>query len=121
MVAGFLFGLGLIAAFVVVFNIEAIVMVALVLIAAAAAVGGVIYLVSNPEIFRTLGYGLLVTAFIALIIAGMAFMHNRLAARIGPKRAEWIMIVFFFALPAVLAGLALSAAFVIDTIHGPYG
>jgi hypothetical protein len=63
MIAGFLFGLGLIAAFVVVANIQVIGMIALVLIAAAAALGGVIYLVSNPEILRNLGFGLLITAF----------------------------------------------------------
>jgi hypothetical protein len=60
------------------------------------------------------------TAFIALIIAGMAFMHNKLAARIDPKRAQWIMIGAFFALPPVLVGFAFAAAFVADAIHGPY-
>jgi heme/copper-type cytochrome/quinol oxidase subunit 2 len=90
MIAGFLFGLGLIAAFVIVANIQVIARIALVLIVAAvavaAALGGVIYLVSNPEIIRNLGFGLLITAFLALIIAGMAVINNKLAARMAKAR-----------------------------------
>jgi hypothetical protein len=121
MIAGFLFGLGLIAAFVVVANIQVIGMIALVLIAAAAALGGVIYLVSNPEILRNLGFGLLITAFLALIIAGMSVINNKLAVRMDPKRAQWIMIGVFCALPPVIIGLGFLAWFIAVAIHGPYG
>jgi hypothetical protein len=125
MIAGFLFGLGLIAAFVIVANIQVIARIALVLIVAAVAVasalGGVIYLVSNPEIIRNLGFGLLITAFLALIIAGMAVINNKLAARMDPKRAQWVMIGVFCAIPPVIIGLGFLVWFIAVAIHGPYG
>jgi hypothetical protein len=125
MIAGFLFGLGLIAAFVVVTNIQVIGMITLilvaVLVAAAVALGGVIYLVSNPEILRTLGFGLLIAAFLALIIAGMVVINNKLAARMDQKRAQWIMIGVFCAIPPVIIGLGFLVYFIAVAIHGPYG
>jgi hypothetical protein len=51
----------------------------------------------------------------------MAIGHRKLATRISPKRAEWIMVGMICTVPFILAGLILGFGFIADAIHGPYG
>jgi CDP-diglyceride synthetase len=55
------------------------------------------------------------------VIVGMAIGHRKLATRISPKRAEWIMVGMICTVPFILAGLILGFGFIADAIHGPYG
>jgi hypothetical protein len=144
MIAGFLFGLGMIAAFVVVANIGMILRCILILAGAALVVGCIAYalpvvadaiakiaadatelfayIVAHPKetveyvVATVLVFGLPLT-----LVFAMAKLHNRLAARLNPKRAEWIMIGVFFSVPFLLVGILMGFAYIADAIHGPYG
>jgi hypothetical protein len=141
MIAGFLFGLGLIAAFVVVANIEVIVMVALGLITAAVAIGaailfvpsfisesgqivsqsgqiihsGAVWIGAHPleTVGFIVGMGLIFGVPLALVV-GMGKLHNWIASRIDPKHAEWIMIGVFLSLPFLLGGSLIGFAYLVN-------